>query len=172
MKLIILRVLYFFEYISCIELNKSKWHVSAYWREIWKKCDIFIFPMLIWFTMICLKVNEIQHFKGVIFLWIHKPDKLNKSKWHLFAYWREIWEKCDIFIFPMLIWLTVIYFKLNEIDHFRGIQNACQSVVMSLILVILSVYNENFLLISICTHEKLWTFMKLLSLIYILWEHN
>jgi hypothetical protein len=57
-------------------LNKLKCHLSIYWR--WQKNVIF--PMLIWFTIICLKVNEIDHFKGLILLWIHKPDKLNKSK--------------------------------------------------------------------------------------------
>jgi hypothetical protein len=67
------------------KLNKSKWHLFAYRREIWQKCDIFLFPMLIWFTVICLKINEIDHFKGLVFLWIHKSDKLNKSKWHLYA---------------------------------------------------------------------------------------
>jgi hypothetical protein len=82
------------------QLNISKCHLSAYWKEIWHKCDIFLFLMLIWFTVICLKINEIDHFKGLVFLKIHKSDKLNKSKWHLFAYWREIWQKCNFSYFP------------------------------------------------------------------------
>jgi hypothetical protein len=103
------------------KLNKSRWHFYAHWREIWQKCDISLFPMLIWFTVISLEINEIDHFKGLIFLRIHKSDQLNISKCHLSAYWKEIWHKCDIFWFPMLIWFTVICLKINEIDHLKGL---------------------------------------------------